>query len=83
MNLNLNSKSEGSSHPLLTQGILNNIDIIKSKNISIYQEFEKIVELLFKQLNNYRIQNKKLEDLNDLLLARMTNIESRIETVEK
>lgn len=82
MNLNLNSKSEGSSHPLLTQGILNNIDIIKSKNISIYQEFEKIVELLFKQLNNYRIQNKKLEDLNDLLLARMTNIESRIKNVE-
>lgn len=78
INLNLNSKSEGSSHPLLTQGILNNIDLLKSKNTNIYQEFERIIKPLFKQLHNFKNQNQKLEELKELLLARMTRVESVI-----
>jgi type I restriction enzyme S subunit len=70
-NLNLNSKSEGSSHPLLTQGILNNISIIKSINNNIYIEFEEIVKPFFYQLNNLRKLNQKLEELKDLLLGKM------------
>lgn len=75
VHLNLNSKSEGSSHPLLTQGILNDIDLIKSMNTNIYQEFERIIKPFFKQLHNFKNLNKKLEDLKDLLLAKMTKIE--------
>jgi type I restriction enzyme S subunit len=76
INLNLNSKSEGSGHPLLTQGILNNIDLIKAKNINIYKKFESIITPLFKQLYNFKNQNQKLEDLNELLLAKITKVET-------
>lgn len=78
LNLNLNSKSEGSSHPLLTQGILNDIDLIKSIRINIYQDFERIVKPIFKQLSNYKNQNKKFDQLNKLLLAKMTKIETEL-----
>ena len=82
VNLNLNSKSEGSSHPLLTQGILNDIDLLKSKNTNIYQEFESIIKPLFKQLHNFKNQNKKLEELKDLLLAKMTRVETGKELIK-
>jgi len=75
VHLKLNSKSEGSSHPLLTQGILNDIDIIKSKSTNIYQEFERIIKPLFKQLHNFKNQNQKLEEFKELLMARMTKVE--------
>jgi type I restriction enzyme S subunit len=70
-NLNLNSKSEGSSHPLLTQSILNDIDIVKSKNNNIYKGFEEIIKPFFKQLNNLRKINEKLKELKELLLGKM------------
>jgi type I restriction enzyme S subunit len=82
LNLRLNSKSEGSSHPLLTQGILNCIDLVKSNDINVYHDFEKIIKSFFKQLNNNKTQNQKLEELKELLLARMTMVESGRETVE-
>lgn len=81
INLNLNSKSEGSSHPLLTQGILNNIDLLKSKNTNIYQEFERIIKPLFKQLHNFKNQNQKLEELKELLLAKMTKVGTETVTI--
>ncbi|UOE37305.1 restriction endonuclease subunit S [Chryseobacterium oryzae] len=69
--LNLNSKSEGSSHPLLTQGILNNIDVLKADNNIIYIKFEEIVKKLFKQIKNIADQNQILTKLQSLLLSRL------------
>jgi type I restriction enzyme S subunit len=69
--LNLNSKSEGSSHPLLTQGILNNITVLKANNNIIYTDFEDIIKNLFEQINNIANQNQKLTQLQSLLLSRL------------
>lgn len=73
--LNLNARSEGSSHPLLTQGILNNIQIIKSKQNNLYNGFEKIVDPLFNNLTLIKEQNQKLTQLQSLLLSRLATLE--------
>lgn len=73
--LNLNSRSEGSSHPLLTQGILNNIQVLKCKNEKIYIEFEKIISPLYKDLTVIKLQNQKLTQLQSLLLSRLATLE--------
>lgn len=69
--LNLNSKSEGSSHPLLTQGILNDIDVLKMNENIIYINFENLIKKLFKQIENITEQNQKLIQLQSLLLSRL------------
>ncbi|WP_294287224.1 restriction endonuclease subunit S [uncultured Chryseobacterium sp.] len=69
--LNLNSKSEGSSHPLLTQGILNNIQVLKANNNLIYTNFEEIIKKLFEQIKNIIDQNRKIAQLQNLLLSRL------------
>ncbi|WP_228446111.1 restriction endonuclease subunit S [Chryseobacterium gleum] len=71
INLNLNSKSEGSSHPLLTQGILNNINLIKSNNQNIYLNFEQLIKPIFKELNCLSKQNQKLTQLLNSLLSQL------------
>lgn len=71
INLSLNSKSEGSSHPLLTQGILNDISIVKSNTFNIYLIFENVVKPIFTHLNTIKEQNQKLEELKELLLGKM------------
>lgn len=73
--LNLNSRSEGSSHPLLTQGILNNIQVLKCKNVKIYIEFENIISPLFEDLTVIKLQNQKLTQLQSLLLSRLATLE--------
>lgn len=73
--LNLNSRSEGSSHPLLTQGILNNIQVLKCKNEKIYIEFENIISPLYKNLTVNKLQNQKLTQLQALLLSRLARLE--------
>lgn len=73
--LNLNSRSEGSSHPLLTQGILNNIQVLISKNEKIYIEFENIISPFFKDLSVIKLQNQKLTQLQSLLLSRLARLE--------
>lgn len=73
--LNLNSRSEGSSHPLLTQGILNNIRVLKCENVKIYIEFENIISPLFEDLTVIKLQNQKLIQLQSLLLSRLATLE--------
>lgn len=73
--LNLNSRSEGSSHPLLTQGILNNIQVLKCENVKIYIEFENIISPLFEDLTVIKLQNQKLTQLQSLLLSRLATLE--------
>lgn len=69
--LNLNSISEGSSHPLLTQGILNSIELIKSNNIEVYQKFEEIIKPNFRLINNLKEQTQILTEFQSLLLSRL------------
>ena len=73
--LNLNSRSEGSSHPLLTQGILNSIELIKSNNIEVYQKFEEIIKPNFRLINNVKEQTQILTELQSLLLSRLATLE--------
>ena len=74
-NLNLNSKSEGSSHPLLTQGILNNIEILRCSKLLIYNSFETIILPLFNQITLIIKQNQKLTQVQSLLLSRLATLE--------
>lgn len=69
--LKLNSKSEGSSHPLLTQRILYNTKALKTKDAFIYSSFDKLIQPLFKQLQNRKLQSQKLTNLLFLLLSHL------------
>ena len=69
--LSLNSKSEGSSHPLLTQKILNGIPVVKSNDNYIYSQFEYIVKSIFNMITEIRLQNEKLTQLQNLSLLKM------------
>ena len=73
--LKLNERSEGTGQPLITQGLLNNIVIPKPKN-EIISEFEKYANKLFVREDLIEKENQKLEELKDLLLAKMTRVES-------
>ena len=61
--------------------IIKNIDfLIPTK--SILAVFDKIIKPLFRNKKNIELQNQKLKELNELLLARMTKIENSINLVE-
>ena len=61
--------------------IIKNIDfLIPTK--SILTLFDKIIMPLFRNKKNIELQNQKLKELNEFLLARMTKVENEIETVE-
>lgn len=59
--------------------IIKNIDFLIPTE-SILKIFDKISKPLFKNKKNIELQNQKLEELKDLLLAKMTRVESGIET---
>ena len=78
----LMSNTRGSSQPFVSYDMLYEIQIIiPEEEITI--EFDNIANKLFKRVNLSLIENQKLTELKDLLLARMTMVESGIETVEK
>lgn len=71
--LNLNERSEGTGQPLLTQGIINNIET-EVPNENIIANYEEKSKLLFNKLN---IQNKELELMKELemtILSKMSKI---------
>jgi type I restriction enzyme S subunit len=73
--LKLNERSEGTGQPLITQGLLNSIAIPRPKSELIF-EFEKYANKLFAREDIIEKETKKLEELKDLLLAKMTRVES-------
>ena len=75
MDLKLNERSEGTGQPLITQGLLNSIVIAKPKP-ELISEFEKYANKLFVQEDLIQKENQKLEELKELLLAKMTRVES-------
>lgn len=72
--LHLNEKAEGTGQPLITQGLLNGIEIVIPK-IDFIQQFEEIVLTTFKFEKKLIAENEILLTLKDLLLSRMTKVE--------
>lgn len=68
--LSLNSKSEGSSQPLLTQTILTQIDCI-IPDYNTMQHFDKIARTNEIEIIQKRKETKIITELQSLLLARM------------
>ena len=59
----LNQYAEGSSHPLLTQSLLNSIDIVFCDNIDEQKAMAEVLSSLDDKIDLLTRQNKTLEDL--------------------
>ena len=68
--MDLNSQSEGSGQPLLTQSIICKQECI-IPNINARKEFENLGEVIFKNKKLLEQENSKLSELQSLLLAKM------------
>jgi type I restriction enzyme S subunit len=68
--LNLNERSEGTGQPLITQGLLNMVKVIIPGN-DITLKFERSIFALFKNMDLMIKYNKQLDNLKELLLAKM------------
>lgn len=73
--LNLNERSEGTGQPLITQGLLNNIEIAKP-NIELINKFEGKGSKLFALENILEKENQKLSELKELLLSKLAAVEN-------
>lgn len=73
--LNLNERSEGTGQPLITQGLLNNIEIAKP-NIELINKFEGKGSKLFALENILEKENQKLTELKELLLSKLAAVEN-------
>ncbi len=60
--------------------IIKNIDFLIPID-STLKTFDKIIKPLFKNKKNIELQSQRLEELKDLLLARMTRVENEKELV--
>nr|AGC72449.1 type I restriction-modification system, specificity subunit S [uncultured bacterium A1Q1_fos_493] len=78
LSLNLNSMAEGSSHPLLTQKLLNSIEIPVHTETAILQ-FNEVVEPMFAKRFKNLSQIKTLEVLRDTLLPKLMSGEVRVQ----
>ena len=71
----LMSNTRGSSQPFISYDMLYEIQII-IPNEKVADEFDYLVNKLFKEINLNLSESQKLEELKDLLLAKMTRVES-------
>ncbi|MBW1745892.1 MAG: restriction endonuclease subunit S [Deltaproteobacteria bacterium] len=71
--LNLNERSEGTGQPLLTQGILNNIQSVIPIENTI-SKYEIISNKLFKQSNIFNIELEPLKSLRITILSKTATI---------
>jgi len=68
--LNLNERSEGTGQPLITQALLNSIEIPKPKQ-ELIRGFEKKLLDIFYHEDLIEKENQKLTELKAMLLSRM------------
>ena len=68
--LKLNERSEGTGQPLITQGLLNMIEILIPRKDKIL-EFEKLVSNIYKNQNLFEKEIKKINELKTLLLSKL------------
>jgi type I restriction enzyme S subunit len=66
-NLDLNSFAEGSSHPLVTQTLLNSLDIYVTDNIETQTAIAEVLSSLDDKIDLLHRQNKTLEQLAETL----------------
>ena len=67
------SLNVGSAVPSMTTNYLNNMRIIKPL-ASVLKGFDELIRELFNQIDFRKNQNQKLEELKELLLAKMTRV---------
>ena len=70
--MDLNSQSEGSGQPLLTQSIIYKQECVLPP-CNLREEYEKRGLILYKQMSLIEQENSKLKELQSLLLAKMGN----------
>ena len=68
--MDLNSQSEGSGQPLLTQSIIYKQECLIPK-LEQRIKFEEQMEIVYKQKSLKEKENSKLTELHSLLLAKM------------
>jgi len=69
------SNAEGSAQPQANATLLASFEINKPDETKIL-EFNRLIEPFFDSIENHHIENQKLTELKELLLARMTRVES-------
>jgi type I restriction enzyme S subunit len=69
------SNAEGSAQPQANATLLASFEINKPDQTKIL-EFNRLIEPFFDSIENHHIENQKLEELKDLLLAKMTRVEN-------
>ena len=69
--IELNRLSEGSSQPLLTQSILNNIDIT-IPSLQTIHEFEDKINIIQKYIEVKKLENSHLKSLLSLLTSKLS-----------
>jgi type I restriction enzyme S subunit len=79
--LNLNQMAEGSSHPLITQTLLNTIEVIIPSNEKLYA-FCDYADNTREKIFFNQSQIRTLEKLRDMLLPKLISGEVRIEMEE-
>lgn len=72
--LKLNERSEGTGQPLITQGLLNSIEIAKP-NTDLITDFETKALKLFNLEDLIEKENQKLTELKELLLSKLATVE--------
>lgn len=76
-NNELNSMAEGSSHPLLTQGLIKSIPIIIPSNEKL-NAFNNQVNTWYEKINFNKQQINTLENIRDTLLPKLMSGEVRV-----
>ena len=81
-NLELNQFAEGSSHPLVTQSLLNSIDIYITDNENEQRTIASILSSLDDKIDLLHRQNKTLEQLAETLFRQwfLSNQKSNVKT---
>ena len=78
-NLKLNSYAEGSSHPLVTQGLLNSIEIHYHQNNQEQQAIAEVLSSLDDKIDLLHRNNKTLEEMAETLFKQWFDIEENEE----
>uniref|UniRef100_UPI00404A7321 restriction endonuclease subunit S n=1 Tax=Flavobacterium sp. TaxID=239 RepID=UPI00404A7321 len=77
----IRTSAASSTMPAITHSAIKELPIVLPK-IEIVNVFDKIIQKIENNILLKINENQKLEELNELLLARMTKVESLIETLE-
>ena len=71
--LKLNERSEGTGQPLITQGLLNGIEMVKP-NIELIMLFERNASKIFTNANLLEREIQKLSELKEILLSKLATV---------